>query len=79
MAAIEVGRVCIKKSGHDAGDKAVITKVEDEKFVRIVTSSRGKERRCNIKHLELLSEKTDPNNKNQLAQALGIEVKANSK
>jgi large subunit ribosomal protein L14e len=75
MALVEEGRVCIKKLGRDAGDKAVITKVIDKNFVDIVTASRVKDRRCNIKHLEFLSEKIDPKNKEQLAKSLEIEEK----
>lgn len=74
MALIEVGRVCVKKLGRDAGKRAVITKVMDANFVRVVTSVRMKERRCNVKHLEFLSEKVDAANKEQLAKALEIEA-----
>lgn len=74
MALVEVGRVCIKKFGRDAGSRAVITKVSGKGFVSIVTSVRNKERKCNVKHLEFLGEKVDPSNKQQLAQALEIEV-----
>lgn len=74
MALVEVGRVCIKKLGRDAGDKAVVTKVIDGNFVEIVTHSRQKARRANIKHLEFLSEKIDPKNGEQLNSALEIEV-----
>jgi large subunit ribosomal protein L14e len=74
MALVEVGRVCIKKLGRDAGKKAVITKVIDDKFVSIITSSRLKERKCNIKHLEMLAEKIDTSNKDQLAKTLEVET-----
>ncbi len=74
MALIEVGRVCIKKFGRDAGSRAVITKVQGKGFVSILTSVRNKERRCNVKHLEFLSEKVDPTNKQQLAQALELDT-----
>ena len=73
MALIEEGRVCVKKYGRDAGDRAVVTKVIDGSFVNVVTSSRPKERRCNINHLEFLSEKIDPKNKEQLVRTLEIE------
>lgn len=74
MALIEIGRVCMKKLGRDAGKRAVVTKIIDPNFVSVVTSLRLKERRCNVKHLEFLSEKIDPSNKEQLAHALEIEV-----
>ena len=51
MPAIEVGRVCIKISGREAGEKCVIVEVIDDKFVEVV-GTNIKNRRCNIKHLE---------------------------
>jgi len=72
VALIDVGRVCIKKFGRDAGSRAVITKVIDKNFVNIITAERPKERKCNVKHLEFLSEKIDPNDKAQLQRVLGI-------
>ncbi len=74
MPLIETGRVCIKRFGRDAGDKAVVTKVVDANFVNVVTSRRPKERKCNVKHLEFLSEKIDEKSKDQLAKVLEIEA-----
>ena len=74
MALVEQGRVCIKKSGRDAGDKAVVIKVIDSNYVNIITSSRLKERKSNIKHLEFLNERIDPSSKEQLAKALEVEA-----
>jgi large subunit ribosomal protein L14e len=51
MPAIEVGRVCVKISGREAGEKCVIVEVIDDKFVEVV-GTNIKNRRCNIKHLE---------------------------
>lgn len=51
MPAIEVGRVCVKTAGREAGEKCVIVDVIDENFVEVVGSS-VKNRRCNIQHLE---------------------------
>ena len=73
MALIEVGRVCVKKFGRDAGKRAVITKVIDKSFVNIISSGRLMERKCNIKHLELLAEKIDAGSKEQLARVLEID------
>ncbi len=71
---LEEGRICIKRYGRDAGNKAVVTKVLDHNFVMIVSSLRNKkERRCNTAHLEFLSEKIDPHNKDAINKALGIE------
>ena len=51
MAAIEVGRVCIKTAGRESGEKCVITKLIDENFVEVIGIS-VKNRRCNMNHLE---------------------------
>lgn len=72
---VEVGRVCVKKYGRDAGSRAVVTKVGSDGFVTIITSKRQKERKCNTKHLEFLNEKIDINNKEVLDKTLGISKK----
>lgn len=51
MAAIEVGRVCVKTAGREAGEKCVIIELIDENFVEVL-GSNVKNRRCNILHLE---------------------------
>lgn len=56
MALIEKGRVCIVTKGSDAGKEVVISQVLDKNFVMIV-GKNVKERRSNIKHLELTSKK----------------------
>jgi ribosomal protein L14E/L6E/L27E len=68
---VETGRVCIKKCGRDAGDKAVITQVIGKGFVKIITQTRKKERKCNTAHLEFLNEKVDLKNKEDLKK-IGI-------
>jgi large subunit ribosomal protein L14e len=55
MASIEVGRVCVKTAGREAGEKCVIVDLIDEKFVEVIGAS-VKNRRCNINHLEPLDE-----------------------
>lgn len=56
----EVGRVCMKTAGREAGKYCVVVKKEDENFV-MVTGPKSitmvKRRRCNINHLEPLTEK----------------------
>ncbi len=77
MALIEIGRVCIKRYGRDAGSRAVITSVLDKGFVNVITAERSKrERKCNTKHLEMLGETVDVKNKEQVNRALGIMAKA---
>jgi large subunit ribosomal protein L14e len=55
----DVGRVCLKIAGREAGRYCVIVKKIDDKFV-MVTGPKGitqvKRRRCNITHLEPLTE-----------------------
>ena len=51
MPAIEVGRICVKIAGREAGEKCVIVEVIDDKFVEAVGTAM-KNRKCNIKHLE---------------------------
>ncbi len=71
MAAIEVGRVCVKKAGRDAAEKCVITKVIDENFVEIVSQTRRKNpRKCAIRHLEPTEALIDPGNETEISEAL---------
>jgi ribosomal protein L14E/L6E/L27E len=72
---LEVGRVCIKKYGRDAGKRAVVTKILDGGFVDIVTSARPRDRRCNPRHLEFLNEMVDVKDKALLNKALELEEK----
>ncbi len=57
MPAIEVGRLCVKVSGREAGLKCVIVNIIDDNFV-LVTGPKSltgvKRRRVNIKHIEPL-------------------------
>jgi large subunit ribosomal protein L14e len=55
MPAIEVGRICVKTAGREAGEKCVIIEVIDDKFVEVIGTS-VKNRKCNIKHLEPLEQ-----------------------
>lgn len=73
MPLIEAGRVCVKKVGRDAGAKAVVTSILDANTVMIMTADRPKERKCNTKHLEFLSETIDPKDKSLVEKTLEIE------
>ena len=55
---IEVGRVCVKIAGHEAGKKCVIVDVVDRNYV-LVAGPEVKRKRCNIAHLEPLPQKLD--------------------
>ena len=72
---LQVGRVCIKKLGRDAGSRAVITATDGKGNVRIVSAARMKERRCNPAHLEFLNETIDVNNKELVNKTLGVKEK----
>ncbi len=72
---LEVGRVCIKKYGRDAGSRAVVTAV-DKNMVKIISADRPKERKCNPSHLEFLNEVIDVKNKELVNKTLGIKEKA---
>jgi large subunit ribosomal protein L14e len=55
MSAIEVGRICVKTRGREAGKKCVIVDIIDDKFVLVTGPKKVngvKRRRSNIKHLE---------------------------
>lgn len=69
---LEEGRICIKKNGRDAGDKAIVIKVLDQSHVSVMTESRPKARRCNISHLEFLNEKIDAKDQAQIKHTLGL-------
>ncbi|MEM3550213.1 MAG: 50S ribosomal protein L14e [Candidatus Bathyarchaeia archaeon] len=62
MPAIEVGRVCVKLAGREAGRKCVIVDIIDKNFV-LITGPKAvtgiKRRRVNINHVEPLSEKIE--------------------
>ncbi|MGC8896452.1 MAG: 50S ribosomal protein L14e [Candidatus Bathyarchaeia archaeon] len=60
MPAIEVGRICVKLTGREAGRKCVIVDIIDKSFV-LITGPKNvtgvKRRRANINHIEPLQEK----------------------
>ena len=54
---IEVGRICLKLAGRDAGGHAAIVDILDDTYVLIDGNVRR--RKCNILHLEPTSKKID--------------------
>jgi large subunit ribosomal protein L14e len=60
MPAIEVGRICLKLTGREAGRKCVIVDVIDKSFV-LITGPKNltgvKRRRANVNHIEPLEDK----------------------
>jgi large subunit ribosomal protein L14e len=53
----DVGRICIKIAGRDAGQKCVIVEILDDRHVMIDGMTRR--RKCNKIHLEPLSQMLD--------------------
>ncbi len=51
----EIGRLVVKTSGREAGLKAAIIDIVDDKFVLI--DGQTKRKKCNIQHLEPLNKK----------------------
>ena len=62
MPAMEVGRICVKLVGREAGRKCVIVDLADKSFV-VVTGPKSvtgvKRRRVNIGHIEPLQDKIE--------------------
>ncbi|HVP41438.1 MAG TPA: 50S ribosomal protein L14e [Candidatus Krumholzibacteriaceae bacterium] len=62
MTAIEVGRICVKTHGREAGKKCIIVDVIDKNFV-LVTGPKGinkvKRRKVNVNHIEPTQEKIE--------------------
>lgn len=59
LPAFEVGRMCVKLSGREAGMKCVVVDVVDKGFVLITGPKKVtgvRRRRANIGHLEPLKE-----------------------
>jgi len=62
MPAIEVGRICVKVLGREAGRKCVIVDLTDKSFVLITGPKKltgVKRRRVNANHVEPLQDKID--------------------
>ncbi len=48
--AIDVGSVCVKTTGREAGKKAVVLEIVDDGHV-VVQGTGVRKRKCNIAHL----------------------------
>jgi len=62
MPAIEVGRICVKVTGREAGKKCVVVDVMDKSFVLITGPKKVtgvKRRRANVNHVEPLQDKIE--------------------
>lgn len=62
MPAIDIGRICVKLVGREAGKKCVIVDVVDKNFV-LVTGPKQlngvKRRRVNVNHIEITDRKVE--------------------
>jgi len=62
MPAIEIGRICIKVTGRESGQKCVIVDLIDKNFV-LVTGPKEvsgiKRRRSNVNHIEVTEDVID--------------------
>ena len=81
---IDVGRVCVKTAGRDAGRKCVVVEIVDKQYVVIDVETRR--RKCNITHLLPLkdtvniSESANHEEVEKLLNELGIDtLKTNPK
>ena len=54
---IEIGRVCVKIAGRDAGLKCVV--VEDLGKGLVLIDGQTRRRKCNVAHLEPIAQKLD--------------------
>lgn len=76
---LEIGRLCIKISGREAGSYCVIVDKKDNNFV--IVDGQVKRRKCNINHLISLEQKLDINKNASTEEVvkklkqMGIEVK----
>ena len=55
LAALDIGRICMKTQGREKGKKCVIVDVIDRNFV-VVTGPEVKRRRVNMDHIKPLDE-----------------------
>ena len=62
MPAIDIGRICVKLSGREAGKKCIVVDIVDKNFV-LATGPKQlngvRRRRVNINHLEPTATKID--------------------
>jgi len=78
MPAIEVGRICIKTRGREAGKRCVVVDLIDKNFV-LITGPKSvtgvRRRRANISHLSPTEEKINIRrgaSDEEVLQALGL-------
>ncbi|MBY9014443.1 MAG: 50S ribosomal protein L14e [Candidatus Lokiarchaeota archaeon] len=58
MSVYDIGRVCVKTTGREAGKYCVVVDIIDKNYV-IIDGLNVRRRRANYKHLEPISETID--------------------
>jgi large subunit ribosomal protein L14e len=77
---MNIGRLCVKIAGRDAGKKCVIIEILEGNLVMIDGETRR--RKCNIKHLQPLTQELSVNEKAshedivEAFKTIGIELKS---
>jgi large subunit ribosomal protein L14e len=80
MPATDIGRICVKLSGREAGKKCIIVDVIDKNFVLVAGPKQingVKRRRVNVSHIEPTERKVNISrgeSDEQLAKALDEET-----
>ena len=72
----DIGTVCVKIAGRDAGKKCVIVEAAKDGFVMIEGETRR--RKCNVRHLEMLKQEVKVKSgasHAEVMKALGLEAK----
>lgn len=62
LTAIEVGRICVKTFGCEAGKKCIIVDLIDKNFVLVTgpkSVNKVKRRKANVNHIEPMQEKIE--------------------
>lgn len=79
MSVFDIGRLCVKIAGRDAGKKCVVVECVDDHFV--VVDGQTRRRKVNVKHLEPLgtvleiSGQADHGQVAKAFESLGIKVR----
>jgi len=84
MPAIEIGRVCVKVAGRDAGHRCVVVDLIDKNFV-LITGPKNlsgiKRKRVNINHIKATADRIDitkGESDENVAKTLEVAGKANA-
>ncbi|MFH1240534.1 MAG: KOW motif-containing protein [Candidatus Diapherotrites archaeon] len=59
MAGIEIGRICLKTRGREAGKQAVIVSIDEKTGFAIIDGTDIKRKQCNLRHLFPTNKKLD--------------------